>query len=221
VQPVLVSQALRKGFAAPHGRLEVLRGVELAVLPGETLAVLGPSGSGKSTLLHLLAGLDRGDGGSVWWDGYLVDPAAPGLAARRAQHVGLIFQHHYLLAELTVLENVTLPGRIAGRRVDEEAAALLGAMSLAGRERSTLRSLSGGERQRVAVARALVLGPRVVLADEPTGSLDRANAQAVYAVLRDAARARGTALVVVTHDEALVADADRRVRLEEGRLEPA
>ncbi len=218
VEAVLVSEALHKGFAAPHGRLEVLRGVDLSVLPGEVLAVLGPSGSGKSTLLHLLAGLDRGDGGTVWWDGYPVDAAAPGLAARRAKHVGLIFQHHYLLPELTVLENVTLPGRIVGRRVEAEARALLDAMSLAGRERSTLRSLSGGERQRVAVARALVLGPNVILADEPTGSLDRHNAQAVYAVLRDTARARGTALVIVTHDEALVADADRQVRLEEGRL---
>ncbi len=217
--PVLAGEALRKGYASPEGRLEVLRGLDLTVAAGEVVAVLGPSGSGKSTLLHLLAGLDRVDAGTVRWDGYVVDPAAPGLAARRAAHVGLVFQHHYLLAELNVLENVTLPGRIVGRRVDAEARELLAAMALGSRERATLQALSGGERQRVAVARALVLGPRVVLADEPTGSLDRANALAVYAVLRDTVRARGAALVIVTHDEALVADADRHVRLEEGRLQ--
>jgi len=218
VPPVLESEALRKGYASPQGLLEVLRGVDLAVAEGEVVAVLGPSGSGKSTLLHLLAGLDRVDAGSVRWDGVAVDPAAPGLAARRAAHVGLVFQHHYLLAELSVLENVTLPGRIAGRRVEAQARELLAAMGLGARHQASLQALSGGERQRVAVARSLVLGPRVVLADEPTGSLDRANAQAVYAVLRDTVRARGTALVIVTHDEALVADADRHVRLEEGRL---
>ena len=218
VRAVIESEALRKGYASPQGRLEVLRGVDLAVAPAEVVAVLGPSGSGKSTLLHLLAGLDRVDAGSVRWDGVAVDPIQPGLASRRAAHVGLVFQHHYLLAELNVLENVTLPGRIVGRRVNAEARELLAAMGLAARHQATLQALSGGERQRVAVARALVLGPRVVLADEPTGSLDRANAQSVYAVLRDTVRARGTALVIVTHDEALVADADRHVRLEEGRL---
>jgi lipoprotein-releasing system ATP-binding protein len=218
VPPVLRSEALRKGYGSPQGRLEVLRGVDLAVAPGEVVAVLGPSGSGKSTLLHLLAGLDRADAGRVYWDDVPVEPNAPGLAASRAAHVGLVFQHHYLLAELDVLENVTLPGRIVGRRVEAEAHDLLSAMGLGSRARASLRAMSGGERQRVAVARALVLGPRVVLADEPTGSLDRANARAVYAVLRDAVRARGAALVIVTHDEALVADADRHVRLEEGRL---
>ena len=215
---VLETRALRKGYASARGRVEVLRGVDLAVAPGEIVAVLGPSGSGKSTLLHMLAGLDTVDGGSVHWDGEPVDPGARGLAGRRARHVGLVFQHHYLLAELNVLENVTLPGRILGRQVRDQARELLQAMGLGERERATLYSLSGGERQRVAVARALVLGPKVVLADEPTGSLDRASARSVYAVLRDTVRARGAALLIVTHDEALVADADRHVRLESGVL---
>jgi len=218
VPPVLESIALRKGYPSPRGRVEVLRGVDLQIQPAEVVAVLGPSGSGKSTLLHLLAGLDRIDGGEVRWAGRSVDAAAPGLAARRALHVGLVFQHHYLLSELDVLENVTLPGRIAGRAVREEARSLLAAMGLGARERDTIHALSGGERQRVAVARALVLGPRVVLADEPTGSLDRASAHAVYAVLREAALARDAAVLIVTHDEALVADADRHVRLDDGRV---
>lgn len=216
--PVLETRGLRKGFASAQGRSDVLRGVDLAVASGEVVAVLGPSGSGKSTLLHLCAGLERCDAGSVHWAGAPVDPSSAGLAARRAEHVGLVFQHHYLLPELDVIENVTLPGRIVGRDVDAEARELLAAMGLAARERDTFRALSGGERQRVAVARALVLRPKVVLADEPTGSLDRAGARAVYGLLRDTVRARASALVVVTHDESLVADADRRVRLEEGVL---
>ena len=218
MHPVLESTDLHKGYPSPRGRVEVLRGVDLRVESAEVVAILGPSGSGKSTLLHLMAGLDGVDGGEVRWSGARVDAAAPGLAVRRAAHVGLVFQHHYLLSELDVIENVTLPGRIVGRRVDDEGRALLAAMGLADRAHATIHALSGGERQRVAVARALVLGPRVVLADEPTGSLDRASAHAVYQVLRNAASARGAAVVIVTHDEALVADADRHVRLDEGRL---
>lgn len=198
--------------------MDVLRGVDLHVAAGEVLAVLGPSGSGKSTLLHLLAALDRPDAGVVRWSGRAIDSAAPDVAACRAEHVGLVFQHHYLLDELDVLENVALPGRIVGRDVRAEAEGLLTAMGLAHHTRSALRALSGGERQRAAVARALVLGPRVVLADEPTGSLDRASAREVYQVMRASAAERGAALVIVTHDEALVADADRHVRLEAGLL---
>jgi lipoprotein-releasing system ATP-binding protein len=153
--------------------------------------------------------------------GQLSAPSQRDSPLLRATHVGLVFQHHYLLAELSALENVTLPARIAGRRVDGAGEALLAAMGLGDRGDAHLHALSGGERQRVAVARALVLAPAVVLADEPTGSLDRANAQAVYALLRGAAAASGSAVVMVTHDEALVADADRRLRLVDGRIEPA
>lgn len=219
--PVLESEALHKGYPGPSGRTLVLQGIDLRVHAGETLAVLGPSGSGKSTLLHLLAALDRPDAGTVRWAGRVVDSAARSVSAHRAEHVGLVFQHHYLLDELDVLENVSLPGRIVGRDVRSEARALLAAMGLDHHARSPLRALSGGERQRASVARALVLHPRVVLADEPTGSLDRDSARAVYGVLREAAALRGAALVVVTHDEALVADADRQVRLEAGRLRDA
>ena len=216
--PVLEGEGLHKGYPAPAGRMDVLRGVDLRVDGGEVVAVLGPSGSGKSTLLHLLASLDRPDAGVVRWSGQVVDSGARGVAARRAEHVGLVFQHHYLLDELDVLENVALPGRIVGRDVRVEAHGLLAAMGLAHHARSPLRALSGGERQRAAVARALVLGPRVVLADEPTGSLDQASAREVYRVMRESAAARGAALVIVTHDEALVADADRQVRIEAGTL---
>jgi lipoprotein-releasing system ATP-binding protein len=221
VPAVLESVALHRGFATGRGRLEVLRGVDMTVEAGEMVAVLGPSGSGKSTLLHLLAGLDAPDEGEVRWSGQRVDLRQPDVARRRASHVGLVFQHHYLLAELSALENVTLPARIQGSRVDGAGLALLAAMGLEDRADAQLHALSGGERQRVAVARALLLSPAVVLADEPTGSLDRANARAVYALLRQAAAARGSAVVMVTHDEGLVADADRRVRLVDGRIEPA
>lgn len=219
--PVLESVAVHRGYVTGRGRLEVLRGVDLAVDAGEMVAVLGPSGSGKSTLLHLLAALDAPDRGEVRWAGEPVDASQRDVARRRAAHVGLVFQHHYLLAELSALENVTLPARIAGRPVDGAGEALLAAMGLGDRADAHLHALSGGERQRVAVARALVLSPAVVLADEPTGSLDRANARAVYALLRGTAAASGSAVVMVTHDEGLVADADRRLRLVDGRIEPA
>jgi lipoprotein-releasing system ATP-binding protein len=199
----------------------VLRGVDLEVERGEVVAILGPSGSGKSTLLHLLAALDWADSGTVRWSGVALDRSQGEIARRRASHVGLVFQHHYLLTELNALENVTLPARIQGRRADETARQLLTAMGLADRCDAPLHALSGGERQRVAVARAMVLEPPVILADEPTGSLDRHAAREVYALLRGVAEARGSAVVIVTHDEALVADADRTLRLDEGRLHPA
>jgi len=221
VIPVLESIDVHKGYPSAAGRVEVLRGVDLSVAAGEVVAVLGPSGTGKSTLLHLLAGLDHPDRGQVRWSGSVVDASAAGVAGQRAQHVGLVFQHHYLLDELSVLENVTLPGRIIGRDVRAAARALLTAMGLAHHTEAPLRALSGGERQRAAVARALVLGPKVVLADEPTGSLDRSSANAVYGVLRAAVQERGAALVIVTHDEALVADADRHVRLDAGTIAAA
>jgi lipoprotein-releasing system ATP-binding protein len=201
--------------------VEVLRGVDLTVAAGEVIAVLGPSGSGKSTLLHLLAGLDTADAGEVRWSGRPIAHTHADVARRRAGHVGLVFQHHYLIAELDALENVTLPARIQGARAEVEALTLLTAMGLGDRGDAALHALSGGERQRVAVARAMVLRPAVVLADEPTGSLDRASARDVYALLRDLARERGSAVLIVTHDEGLVADADRRLRLDDGTLRPA
>jgi len=210
---------LVRRFWTPAGPLTVLDGLDLRVAPGETWAIRGPSGSGKSTLLHLLAGLDRPTAGTVWWGDLAVHGLSPEAAARaRAGRVGLVFQQHHLLADLTALENVTLPGRVAGRPDAARGAALLASMGLTDRADARPRTLSGGERLRVAVARALYGAPRVVLADEPTGSLDRASADAVVEALLRVAAAGGAAVVLVTHDERVAERAQRRARLEDGRL---
>lgn len=201
--------------------LEVLKGVTFEVSAAQVVAILGPSGSGKSTLLHLLGGLDRPTSGEIFWDGVplsTLDQFA--LAEKRTHVVGLIFQSHYLLEDLTVHENVSLPGRIAGKLDHERAQALLEQVGLSKRANAFPKTLSGGERQRVAVARALYNKPAVILADEPTGSLDRHNARAVYELLVDLARSEGSAVVMVTHDEGLVRDVDVRFGLEDGLLMP-
>lgn len=219
---VLECKAVQRSFSAGSERLEVLRGVDLAVSAGEIIAILGPSGSGKSTLLHLLAGLDTPSAGEIWWGEFPVHRHRPQeLAARRAELIGLVFQQHYLLEDLTALENVTLPGRIHGIADRGRGSELLRAVGLEKRASYLPRVLSGGERQRLAVARALYLAPRLILADEPTGSLDRDNARAVYGLLVELARERGTAVVLVTHDEELALKADREYRLERGILRPA
>jgi lipoprotein-releasing system ATP-binding protein len=219
MESVLAARGLVRRFPTPAGPLTVLDGVDLQVAAGETWAIQGPSGSGKSTLLHLLAALDRPTAGEVWW-GDLAVHALPteGAARARAGRVGLVFQQHHLLADLSALENVTLPGRVRGRVDVERGRALLDAVGLTPRADARPRTLSGGERLRVAVARALYAGPRVVLADEPTGSLDRASADAVVEVLLRTAAADGAAVVLVTHDERVAVRADHRVTLEEGRL---
>lgn len=201
------------------GDLTVLHGVSLQVQPGEVVAVTGPSGSGKSTLLHLLGGLDVPDAGEIWWAGQRADALdTQARAVRRAGRVGLVFQHHYLLEDLNVLDNVLIPMRLAGQRDPDRARALLGRVGLAGREGSMPEVLSGGERQRVAVARALASGPAVVLADEPTGSLDRANATTVAALLVALAREEGAGVLLVTHDERLAGYADRVLHLLDGHF---
>lgn len=218
---VLSCKNLYRSFALPNGVLEVLRGLDLQVSAGEVIAVLGPSGSGKSTLMHLLAGLDAPDSGEVWWDDFAVHRQRPQrLAERRSRTVGLVFQNHYLLDDLNALENVTLPGRIAGIPNEARGRALLEAVGLGSRAASRPQVLSGGERQRLAVARALFLEPPVILADEPTGSLDRDNAVAVYRLLVDLARTEGRAVLMVTHDVGLVDTVDRRLYLDRGRLTP-
>src|SRR5690625_2157554 len=176
MSPVLCCKNLTRTYqAGPEQELDVLTGVDLTMQAGEVAAILGPSGSGKSTLLHLLAGLDSPTSGEIWWGEFPVHEHRPqDLASMRSQHVGLIFQQHYLLQELTVLENVTLPGRIHGRLDPGLGRDLLEAVGLSDRADYLPRKLSGGERQRAAVARALYGRPRIILADEPTGSLDRA-----------------------------------------------
>lgn len=223
VTAVLACEGLYRSYPAPGGPVNVLSGASLTVGRGEVVAVLGPSGSGKSTLLHLLAGLDRPDRGTIHWGDFPVHEHKPSdLAARRARTVGLVFQNHYLLEDLTLLENVMLPGRIIGELDEERALDLLRRMGLEPRAGFLPSKVSGGERQRAAVARALALKPPVLIADEPTGSLDRGRALDVFSQLLALAVSDGCGVVVVTHDESLLAaagDAPLTVlRLQDGVL---
>ncbi|MDZ7703850.1 MAG: ABC transporter ATP-binding protein [Trueperaceae bacterium] len=210
---------VQRRFAVANGEIEVLRGVTVGLEPGQVVAILGPSGSGKSTLLHLLGGLDRPTGGEIYWGEQPVHNLAQrDLVRLRATTLGLVFQQHYLLDELDVLDNVTLPGRITGSIDRARGEAILDKVGLSDRIDFLPAKLSGGERQRVAVARALYSRPKVILADEPTGSLDRHSAANVYALLVDLARQEGSAVLMVTHDEGLVRDVDARYRLIDGVL---
>ncbi|ADW21182.1 MULTISPECIES: ATP-binding cassette domain-containing protein [Thermus] len=201
MNPVL--EAIDLGFSYGNGYL--FRGVSLRLCPGEALAILGPSGSGKTTLLHLLAGLLSLQEGEVYWEGTPIRGLPEGvLARRRLRFMGLVFQHHFLFPELTALENVLAPGYLAGRVDRALALGLLARLGLGERADFLPQRLSGGERQRVAVARALYLRPRLLLADEPTASLDRTQAREVLRLMRELAREVGAALLFSTHDETLV-----------------
>lgn len=201
-------------------KLEVLKSVELEVEHAEVVAILGPSGSGKSTLLHLLAGLEPTQAGKLYWSDLAIHTMKQNqIAKERGQRLGLIFQQHYLLEDLTVSDNVSLPGRIAGKVDKKRAIELLTAVGLEERKDYLPSKLSGGERQRVAVARALYAKPQVILADEPTGSLDRESAFKVYKILVDLAKKENTAIIIVTHDQELVASADKCYYLQAGQLQ--
>ncbi len=210
---------LHRTFSTAAQSVEVLKGIQLQVQAGEVIAILGPSGSGKSTLLNLLAGLDSPSKGEIYWGDYAVHEAHQHqLAKRRLNHVGLIFQDHYLLEELNVFENVSLSGRLSGKIDKARALKLLEDVGLKNRVDFLPKKLSGGEKQRVSVARALYANPAIILADEPTGSLDRVSARAVYEILVDLARSEQSAVVMVTHDEGLVQNVDKRYYLENGVL---
>jgi len=213
-----LTKTYRQGGVA----LPVLAGADLSVSPGELVALVGRSGSGKSTLLHILAGLDDADGGEVWIaDQNLTAANVDGRAAIRNQYLGFVYQMHHLLPEFTAAENVAMPLRLAGltrREALPRAQAMLRAVDLADRATHRPAALSGGERQRVAVARALVAEPALVLADEPTGNLDRDNAAAVLDLMRSLCRERGVGILIATHDAAVTRDVDRIVTLDAGRL---
>ncbi|HQR45017.1 MAG TPA: ABC transporter ATP-binding protein [Thermoanaerobaculia bacterium] len=202
--PLLSARGLAKGFGAGEARVEIFRDVSLDIRPGDFLAVTGPSGCGKSTLLHLFAGLEEPDAGTVEVAGQaLRGLTAERRATLRGEAIGFVFQFHHLLPELSAEENVALPLFLAG---EPEAAAraaareVLDRVGLRARSAALPRTLSGGERQRVAIARAVVRRPRLLLCDEPTGSLDAAHARSVFDLLSEVARERAGAAVVVTHD---------------------
>jgi len=218
----LEAHGLTKSFAQGPSRISVLSGVDLQVAAGERVAIIGRSGSGKSTLLHLLAGLDDPDAGTVSVGGQQLSGASAAVRARlRNAHMGFVYQFHHLLPEFSALENVSLPLRLGGmdsRAAEEQASALLGRVGLTDRLAHRPAELSGGERQRVAVARALIGEPLIVLADEPTGNLDRENAEQVFALMCELSDERGVGFVIVTHDDDMLVDMHRVLRLEDGRL---
>jgi lipoprotein-releasing system ATP-binding protein len=220
---LLMAKAIRRVFAGGDGQLlEILRGVDVEVRRGEFVAIVGASGAGKSTLLHLLGALDSPTTGDVWLDGSrYADLDARGTAELRNRKLGFVFQFHHLLREFSALENVMMPLLIGGavpRTARSRAEEVLAEVGLAGRMSHRPAELSGGEQQRCAVARALVHDPSVVLADEPSGNLDHANAERLHEIFFRLAREYETAVVVVTHNRQLAGRADRVLLLEDGRL---
>jgi len=211
------------GIHKSHDDLQVLRGVDVSLSAGEVVSIVGPSGAGKTTLLNVLSTLDRPDSGSVWVDGVelsgLKDKA---LARFRNAKIGFVFQFHQLLPEFNALENAMLPALVGGRsEAEAEAAAMarLQELGLEARAKHLPSQLSGGEQQRVAVARALVNNPPLLFADEPSGNLDTANADALHDLFFDLRDRHGLTIALVTHNEGLAQRADRQIRLRDGRVE--
>jgi lipoprotein-releasing system ATP-binding protein len=219
---MIAASGVVKGYRTAAGYVSVLMELDLLVPEGEMLAITGASGVGKSTLLHVLGTLDRPDGGSIRVAGdevFELDETR--LRVFRNQTLGFVFQFHHLLPEFTAMENVMMPlliGRVPAREARERAAALLEELGMTPRADHRPGALSGGEQQRVAVARALVCSPRAVLADEPSGNLDRETGDRLHDLLRRLNQEKGITVVVVTHNERLAASADRTLRLEGGKL---
>jgi len=216
---MLTVRNLTKSYRTSEEQLAVLRGVDLALAAGESVALTGESGSGKSTLLHLIAGLDKADSGEVWLDGALVSDLSDGdRAAMRRDRLGLVFQQFNLIPSLQVGDNLAFQARIAGRHDpawQDELVQRLGLSALLDRYPE---QLSGGQQQRVAIGRALAIKPLVLLADEPTGNLDEKTADDVLALARDLVARTGCGFLMVTHSERLAATLDRRVHLTAGRI---
>jgi lipoprotein-releasing system ATP-binding protein len=223
-EPVLVIRGLRRTYVTGERTLEVLKGADLEVFPGELVGLIGPSGSGKSSLLHAAGLLEHPTAGTIIVDGEDCSELSDRARTRiRLKEIGFVYQFHHLLPELSALDNVALPLMIAGkprREAEARAKALLTDFGLAERLTHQPARLSGGEQQRVAVARALANRPRLLLCDEPTGNLDPATSRAVFRSLHDLARQQGVAALVATHNLELTGFMDRVLAIRDGRLEP-
>ncbi len=205
-----------------YDHLEVLKGVDIAIGKGEIVSIVGSSGAGKSTLLHILGTLDKADKGKIMLNGQLIQSLSGNkLAAFRNRHIGFVFQFHHLLPEFTALENVCIPGWIAGFKKKEvviKATGLLKTLGLASRLENKPQQLSGGEQQRVAVARALINGPSIIMADEPTGNLDSANARELHQLFIDLRNQFDQTFLIVTHNEELAKMSDRILQMKDGKI---
>jgi lipoprotein-releasing system ATP-binding protein len=219
---MIIVKDLHKSFPMGEQTLTVLRGIDLTIERGELIAVVGASGAGKSTLLHILGLLDRPSKGTVCFEGQdLFQLSEAAQAEFRNRRIGFVFQFHHLLPEFTALENACMPALIQRREAEEvrqEAIGLLKDVGLGPRLQHKPGELSGGEQQRVAVARALLQKPDLVLADEPTGNLDTHTGDALFALLRELNKARGTTFVIVTHNDKLSAQADRILHMQDGQI---
>jgi len=224
-RPVISAREVSKSFNSSRAKIEILKGVDLDLYAGQTLAIVGPSGIGKSTLLHILGTLDRPDSGRLLYhDKDVLNLDDDRLARIRNESVGFVFQFHHLLAEFSAIENAMMPLLISGRRKAaalEAAERILVRVGLKDRLHHRVGKLSGGEQQRVALARALVLNPMALLADEPTGNLDQRNSQQVHELLMELNAELGMIMVVVTHNLSLAALMQRRVTIQDGKLTDA